>query len=215
VVWFDPLRARDGMALGALQPPTEGPADTVVPRWAVFDFAEVPGAVVGFLRDGARGELAALSLVLATPLAEAGAWHLYGLTGADGDGPGAVRLGLETIRAAMDLLRADRATLVLPWTSAVLGALPGLGVVEVLAARTPLHADGPAATVLLYSPGTPAPRAGGSAAFEIAADRGRAGGAIDCVQAAIEGGRRFVLERAGPAIREGFGDRLLVREVSP
>lgn len=201
VLWLDPLREPDVHALARLQPPTEGPPEIALPRWAVYDLAEVPGAVIGFLRTpvgSARDRaIEALSLVLATPLAEPGLWHLYGLTVRARDGPDEERcLALLTIQTAMELLDAERATLIAPWSSAIAQALPTLGTVEVLAADTPLHGSSVAATLLLYGGATPSPRPG-EPVLELGPDSRHIAEQLAGVQRAIEAGGRFLLSRVG------------------
>lgn len=217
VLWLDPLREPDVHALGPLQPPNEGPPETAIPRWAVYDCAEVPGAVIGFLRtpvdsaDDAR--LDPLSLVLATPMLEPGAWHLYGLTVRCAADPGEEQtLRLLTIETAMSLLDAERASLIVPWSSPLLAGLPALGPVEILAALTPLHGPAPAATVVLYRAGAPAPAPPEWPTLELPPRLGTP--ELEPLQRAIEAGRRLVLgARAEPDAAPGV--RLCISEAPP
>lgn len=208
VLWLDPLRTVDAAALGPLQPPNEGPADTAVPRWAVYDCAEVPGAVIGFLRTPVCSaddpSLDFLSLVLATPLAEPGAYHLYGLT-VRSEGPeGEVQsLRLRTLWSAMDLLQADRATMVFPWSSPVVRGLPTLGTVEILAADTPLHGPVPAPTLMLYGAATPSPRRLDPPAYRFSPDSPELSAVLNRLRDSIESGRRFLLREPDAASEGG------------
>lgn len=219
VLVLDPLRAPDADVIGPLQPPNVGPPHRAIPRWAVYDFAEMPGAVIGLLRTPIASPytepLDPLALVLATPHAEPGAWHLYGLTVRSLSPSLDVReVRLRMIRCAVDLLRAERVTLVLPWSAPTLDGLPSLGCVEVLAATTPLHGPIPAATVLLYGEGASAPCAAEPPAFTIPFNPSGLPPVVARLQYAIEEGRRFLLAPAAPD-RRGPADRarLLIREI--
>lgn len=153
VLALDPMRAPDSDLIGPFQPPIDGPEDIAIPRWAVYDCAEIPGAVLGLLREPIDSPcdqpLDPVGLVLATPHAEPGDWHLYGLTVRRPERPiDEVRAAV--VGAALDLLGARRVTLTAPWTSPLLAQLTFVGGVEVLAARTLLHGPGAVATVAVW-----------------------------------------------------------------
>lgn len=218
VLVLDPMRAPDAELIGPLQPPDDGPEDTAVPRWAVYDCAEVPGAVLGILRAPIESQfdrpLDPLSLVLATPHAEAGAWHLYGMTVRSTVGP-VDEIRRRTIDVAMDLLLADRATLIVPWASPLLERLATTATVEVLSAQTPLHGPRPAATLMISRAPGGGPQAAGRAVFHVPDADGLAP-MLGRLQDSLEAGRRFLLTPAGSEDPPGPGrTRLALREVAP
>lgn len=190
VLLLDPMRAPDADLIGPLQPPIDGPEEIAIPRWAVYDCAEVPGAVIGQLREPIESPcdrpLDPLALVVATPHAEAGDWHLYGLTVRRAERPiDEVRCSI--IAAAIELLAARRVTLTVPWTSPLLAQLAGTGPTEVLAARTLLHGPGAVALVAVWSKD----RWDGAAR----AQRVQLGaaGLADRVELGLDAGERFIL----------------------
>jgi hypothetical protein len=218
---LDPLREADADAIGPLQPPNDGPAHTAIPRWGVYDFAEVPGAVVGLLRTPVsspyRRPLDPLAVLLATPHAEPGTWHLYGLTVRSPDGP-TPAIRAELIRIAINVLRADRATLILRWGSRLLDLLVARHAIEVLAARTPLHGPDaehdPVATLML-SRGPAQLVAATSTPFAALPQESEELAAFaDRVQACLNDGHRLELASLTPAaIAAGSRVRLVVQEI--
>ncbi|MCC7389825.1 MAG: hypothetical protein IT431_13775 [Phycisphaerales bacterium] len=187
---LDPMRAPDADLIGPFQPPIDGPEEIAIPRWAVYDCAEMPGAIIGVLREPIESPcdqpLDPVGLVLATPHAEPGDWHLYGLTVRRPGGP-VDEVRASVVGAALMLLGARRVTLTVPWTSPLLGLLTRVGRVEVLAARTLLHGPGAVATVAVWGTdqcnGEPA---------EAAVPVGEAG-LVEQAEAMLERGRRLVL----------------------
>ncbi len=153
VLLLNPMRVSDAELLDPLQPSGEG--EFGIPRWAVYDCAEVPGAVIGILRtpiNTPRDQpLDPLAFVLATPHAEAGAWHLYSLIVCVSDVP-EVETRLRMIGVAMGLLRAEWVSLIVPRSSPLLDRLTSLGEVEVLADHAILHGPEPAVTVRITPP---------------------------------------------------------------
>lgn len=189
VLVLDPMRAPDADLIGPLQPPIDGPEEIAIPRWAVYDCAEMPGAVVGVLRTPIESPcdrpLDPVSLVLATPHAEAGDWHLYGLTVRRPARP-VDEERCEVVRAAMMLLGARRITLTAPWNSPLLLHLAATRPTELLAARTLLHGPGDVATIAVWS------EDGWDGADAEAAQIGTPG-LIGRAQAALEAGERIML----------------------
>lgn len=148
VLVLDPMRVRDAALIGPFQPP--GAGVRAIPRWAVYDCAEVPGAVIGILRSPIdlprKSPLDPIAFVLATPHAEAGAWHLSSLTVRVSDEPeGETRLRM--IETAMDLLHAESVSLIVPRSSLLPDRLASLGEVEVLADHALLHGPEPVVTL--------------------------------------------------------------------
>jgi len=143
---LDPMRASDARTIGHIQPP----ADAQIPRWAVYDCAEVPGAVIALVHAGAHPEglYEPVALLLATPHAEVGSWHFYGLhvcSPVESDSALALRL----IEAAWKLLKPTRVTMIQRWSCPWLGRLAQHYAIEVLAAVTPLYDEEEAATLLI------------------------------------------------------------------
>ncbi|MFO0829452.1 MAG: hypothetical protein U0572_15045 [Phycisphaerales bacterium] len=213
---LDPLREADADAIGPLQPPNDGPPDTIMPRWAVYDCAEVPGAVIGLLRTPVsspyRRPLDPLAVVLATPHAEPHSWHLYGLTVRAESGP-SPEIRTRMVRHAMSILRAERVTLVVPWTSRVLPRLAARETVELLAARTPLHGPTPAATLLVHRDASSAPTRRDAAPIEVPADDGPLDGVLRRLQSMLDDHRRLVIESDEPGATTRAN--LRVREARP
>ncbi|VAX35989.1 hypothetical protein MNBD_PLANCTO03-2232 [hydrothermal vent metagenome] len=223
VLVLDPMRVSDAVLLGPLQPPTEGHA--VMPRWAVYDCAEVPGAVISLLREPLDSPfekpLDPLAFVLATPHAESGAWHLSCLTVRDtdeSDGPDEPEdaLQLRMVEAAMEVLRAAWVTMIVPWGSLLFDRLAERDGVEVLTARSLLHGPEPAATVQLRGTQAVRERAESSPAFHIPVQAGELSTMLDRLEAALEEGSRYLLappphdDPAGPE-----GVRFVLCEVVP
>jgi hypothetical protein len=188
---LDPMRAPDADLIGPFQPPIDGPEEIAIPRWAVYDCAEMPGAIIGVLREPIESPcdqpLDPVGLVLATPHAEPGDWHLYGLTVRRPDRP-VDEVRASVVGAALMLLGARRVTLTAPWTSPLLGLLTRVGKVEVLAARTLLHGPGAVATVAVWGADRCSREPAGTAVpvGEV--------GFVEHVEALLERGRRVVLE---------------------
>ncbi len=211
VILLDPLRAPDAESLTALQPPTDADSEHAMPRWAVYDCAEVPGAVIAMLRERAPDDAIApfnpLAVILAAPHAEPGDWHLFGLNLHADAGE---RTAAELIEASLDLLNAYQATLVIPWCDPTLPRLCArLSSVEVLCAHVALHNGQPQACVQLrrhsklHDPGLVRPD------LSLLREHDEAI-ALDRMRDLIEGGSRLFLEA-----EQGESGRLIVREVAP
>lgn len=212
VITLDPLRAPDAESLTPLQPPTEGDPDHALPRWAVYDCAEVPGAVIAVLRERSReGAIAPfdpLGVILATPHAEPGDWHLFGLNLHADATP---ETPVDLIEAAIDLLDARQATLVIPWSDPTLSSLcERLGSVELLCAQVALHSARPRACVQLRRHSEWRHRGLVRADLAPAASVSDEAIAIDRLRDLMEGGSRLFLE-ADP----GQPGSLVIREVAP
>ncbi|MFO0556261.1 MAG: hypothetical protein U0271_48235 [Polyangiaceae bacterium] len=146
----DPLLEKDVDVIGPLQPAATAAPGEAIPRWAVYDCAEVPGAVIARLSrpvaSAFGAPLAPEAIVLATPHAERGAWHLYGFAV---ERPEAERdaARFEMIRLAMSVLDATSVTLIEPLESQLVTRLPELGAVTTLATDTPERGGRSAATL--------------------------------------------------------------------
>ena len=131
----NPFRSTDPNVLAPFQPIPLGENDNTVPRWAVYDCAEVPGAIVALLRQpvGSLDEAPfdPVAVVLATPHAEPATWHLFGLR-VNGLAEHDVDSSIRVIRGAMTLLDARCVTLILPWNLTWFDALPSVAPVELL-----------------------------------------------------------------------------------
>lgn len=149
---LDPMRAPDADLIGPFQPPIDGPEEIAIPRWAVYDCAEMPGAIIGVLREPIESPcdqpLDPVGLVLATPHAEPD-WHLYGLTVRRPDRP-VDEVRASVVGACADAAGREAGDADVPRTSPLLGLLTWVGKVEVLAARTLLHGPGAVATVAVW-----------------------------------------------------------------
>lgn len=212
VITLDPLRAPDAESLTPLQPPMEGDPEHAMPRWAVYDCAEVPGAVIALLRErcheGSIAPFDPLAVILATPHAEPGDWHLFGLNLHADATP---ETPVELIEAAIDLLDARQVTVVVPWSDPTLSSLcRRLGSVELLCAQVALQGVPPRACVQLRR------RSEWRHCGLVRADLAPAAGesdeaiALDRLRDLIEGGSRLFLE-TDPS-QPGS---LSIREVAP
>ncbi|MCC6556890.1 MAG: hypothetical protein IT372_28380 [Polyangiaceae bacterium] len=216
---FDPTRRTSAPMLDRIQRLDDalfGPRAMATPRWILYDCAALPGVITGLgmpaselpapARDrlglpADRDVLAPISLVLATPMLEDGAWLLYGLGWLDGIAPD---LGAVTVAATLDLLRARRVTCTLQWDSPELRVLARHAPLEVLAAWLPAH-DHPATCVLRFDVGAPEDRAPGAGVSARSVDAASAA-SLEWLQGDLEAGRRVWIE--GAPARSGAGLRV-------
>jgi hypothetical protein len=164
---FDPTRVASAPLLARLERLDAlryGALGMKSPRWALYDCAELPGAIAGFgasardltpalraaLEVGEDDEgLVPVSMVVATPMLEGGRWLVYAMCALDGTLSAALAMTLA-------LLRARRAVVTTQWSSSDVEALAGFAPLEVLAAWLPAH-DHPATCALELSVDTARP----------------------------------------------------------
>ncbi len=158
---YDPHRVRSGDFLHALQRLDEltfGPVGMTMPRWVFYDCAEVPGGIFGFGRPAAelpewllraldvpasyRG-LVPLSMYVAIPMLEEGAWHTYTLCTINEVAPGAApaNLGVLTEACGLSIFQVHTAYGATQWRSPKLDVHARFGPLELLTAWTPAHSD--------------------------------------------------------------------------
>ncbi|MEZ4225873.1 MAG: hypothetical protein R3B13_33305 [Polyangiaceae bacterium] len=155
---FDPMRRASAAFLDRLQQLDEatfGREGMAMPRWAFYDCAELPGAVLGLgaramdlpptLRADFSGSkddtFLPLSMYMAIPTLAADEWLGYSLCALD---VGAVRfrdaeLDIATLALAVATLRAKRITGTVQWKSHHLAAPARFAPLAVLAAWLPAH----------------------------------------------------------------------------
>ncbi len=157
----DPLRVDASPFLDLIQRLDElvkGPVDRVLPRWAFYDCAELPGAVAGFARQARdlpdhtrmlmkvapryQGPVP-LSQAAVIPMVEPGSWHVYAVASLDRVDAGLAPpdLAAATIVMALRGLGATTGYAAVPWGSPVLAALAPLAPLELLTAWTPAHSE--------------------------------------------------------------------------
>ncbi len=142
---------------------TFGPLGMRMPRWAIYDCAELPGAIVGLgapydkLPEQLRSEIAPAPFVpftmcMATPMVAEDHWLVYSISsllelvpGYDVDTTSA-----ETLAISLALLRVKRATGTIQWGSHRLAAHTRFGPLDVRAAWVPAHTH-PATCVFEWS----------------------------------------------------------------
>lgn len=141
------------------------PSGMATPRWALYDCAELPGAVFGLaaplehLPAQARSALAApgqegsvpLNAVVAIPTVEADHWLVYAVCGlAEVVDTGFPDLRAETLRAALLWLGAREVSAVCRWAGDRIALHLTNGSLELRAAWMPSH-DQPATCCLHYT----------------------------------------------------------------
>lgn len=185
-----------------------GPADMVLPRWAFYDCAEVPGGVFGFAERRGNG-LAPLSMLVAIPMLPEGAWHVYGLCAVtEGEG-----LRMLTLAAGLAVLGVRTAYGAAQWRSTELPVHARYAPLELLTAWTPAHSHPATATwrfevtaARIAAALEPAPAPAGDGARWVSCDDASA---LRSVQAEIEAGRRVAI--LGPP----RGDAVPLGEMTP
>jgi hypothetical protein len=131
-----------------------GPQDMLMPRWVLFDCGEFPGIVFGFGKragdlpvklaeayklPGDPDRFVPLSMWVAIPCAEPGAWFGHNLSSANYIAP--IYPGLATLTKAvgMGLCRAAKQYGATQWDSSSIGVHMNLGDMRLLSAWTPAH----------------------------------------------------------------------------
>jgi hypothetical protein len=135
---------------------TYGPRGMKMPRWALYDCAEMVGGLFGFgrparslppwvrealsLEEGYAG-LVPLSLMILIPMRQPGAYLCYALSSVNQVAPGAAPAGLRLLTEALALQVFPVRTLyaTTQWRSATLGIHARFGPLELLTAYTPAH----------------------------------------------------------------------------
>jgi hypothetical protein len=185
------------------------PAGMVTPRWALYDCAELPGAVFGLcteagrLPDPARTAIGAsgadavvpINAVVSIPTVESDHWLVYAVCGLSERAPtGFADLRRDTLAAALAWLGASRVTAVCQWDGDRVALHLACGVLSLRAAWMASH-DQPATCCFDY--------ALDRAAAPFSEDRtwipARDEPALRRLQTALEAGDRFqiVETRAG------------------
>ncbi len=158
---YDPHKVASGAFLHALQRLDEltfGPVGMSMPKWVFYDCAEVPGGIFGFgrmadvLPDWLRraldvpadyAGLVPLSMYVAIPMLETGAWQTYTLCTINEVAPGAApaNLGVLTEAVGLSISRVQTAYGATQWRSPKLSVHSRFGPLELLTAWTPAHSD--------------------------------------------------------------------------
>ena len=246
---FNPHRADCGPFLDILQRLDEccfGLRDMAMPRWTFYDCAEVPGGIFGFARpavelpgwarqalrvdDGYVGPVP-LSMYMAIPMLEPGAWLGHSLGSLDEVAPGAAPAGLALLTMAAGLYQFGVRTVygVTQWRSSQLAVCARFAPLELVTAWTPAHTD--PRTLTFRFPAT-AERTERALAADSRVSRESADGPIrgpirapirwiDCdedealraLQADIESGRRFHI--VGAPLVDGSSTSVPVCELGP
>jgi len=158
---FDPLRVSSSAflnILSRLDALTFGPVGLSMPRWVFYDCAEMPGGIFGFARpaaavpewvrralhveEGYEGPVP-LSMYVAIPMLEPGAWHTYTLCSLNEVAPGSAPAGLRLLTQAAGLhtFGIEAAVGATQWRSPKLSVHARFGPLDLLTAWTPAHSD--------------------------------------------------------------------------
>jgi hypothetical protein len=158
---FDPTRSASAPFLRRLErldALTFGPLDMATPRWALYDCAELPGVVFGFVRmasslpervshvlgaDGSGADLIPVSMYIAVPTLQSGHWLAYAIADLSEAFPGASPPELRTLSVALGLrvLRAQRVSGTAQWASPTMRVHARFAPLEIRAAWLPAHTD--------------------------------------------------------------------------
>lgn len=151
---LDPLLSRNAEFIASLQRLQEtllGPRGLALPKWALYDCGELPGAAVGFARradrlsadlratlsmDDSSRELIPVSMVILIPMLARGCWHTYALSCIDQPG-----LRECTLALGLSLIEVTTAHATAEWGSPELAAYARFAPLELLTARTPAHTN--------------------------------------------------------------------------
>jgi len=169
-VVLDPLRVAAApllLALGRMEPLVYGPADLVLPQWALYDCAAVPGLICGFavpvgemsealrsaLPPAADDEWAPVSRCIAIPTVDQDRWFLFSITGLAEAVAGESERRRATVELALALLGRPRVGGVTQWASSELDLMSALGALRLRSAWSPAHTQ-PRTLVYELAPGT-------------------------------------------------------------
>ncbi len=154
--WYDPTRCASAPFLDQLERLDEltfGPQDLRMPRWAFYDCAELPGALVGYGGSGDRlpestralsteaDAFVPISMCMAIPMVLPDAWLVFSVSSLLdlAPGPEASALGVETLALTLAALRPRRVTGTVQWRSSSLEVHARFAPLEVRAAWVPAH----------------------------------------------------------------------------
>jgi hypothetical protein len=235
---FDPMKLRSGPFLNILQRLDEltfGAVGMTMPRWVFYDCAEVPGGIFGFARPAADiaewvrralqvpadyTGMVPLSMYVAIPMLEPGAWHTYTLCSLNEVAPGSAPGGLRLLTEATGLQLFDIRTAwgATQWRSPKLAVHARFGPLDLVTAWTPAHSDPwtltfhfPASRDRIdraLAPGEPDAR--GADVRWVDCDEA---GELQGLQRQLESGRRFQV--VGAPVIDGSYTRVPIREVTP
>jgi hypothetical protein len=214
---FDPLRVAAAPFLDLirrLDQLANGPAGRVLPGWAFYDCAELPGAVACLARPAGQlpervrrllevpaGYAGAVPIAQAAliPTADERAWHLYVLASLHWVEPDLEPADLcpRTVMMAIEAVGVTTAYAAAPWRSPNFAAITQLAPLELLTAWTPAHSEHSTATCR-FAVATPRRDESAGATSWIATDDD---GAQRQLQSALEDGQRF--EIIGPVSSGG------------
>jgi hypothetical protein len=118
------------------------PQGMAMPRWALYDCAELPGLITGLAQMDDEG-LCPLSMLIAVPMMGERRWLIYSIAS-----PRA-HLRFATLALGLGLLRAGEINATLQWSSPELPVYSHFAPLELRAARLPSH-DVPATCVIRF-----------------------------------------------------------------
>lgn len=223
---FDPTRISSTAFLSLIErldSVTFGPLALSMPRWALYDCAELPGIIFGFGQsaDGLPARLRSaldvpasyrglvpISMFFAVPMLEPGHFLGYSISDLYEVAPDLAPPGLRllTLAAALDALGADELTGTTQWASPKLRIYARFGPLNLLAAWTPAHSE-PATCVFRFATSrqdiaaalavTPVPRPQNGISYVNVSRRQE----LCDLQAAIESGEQRAI--AGPPEEHG------------
>ena len=235
---FDPMKLRSGPFLNILQRLDEltfGTVGMTMPRWVFYDCAEVPGGIFGFARPAADlsdwvrraldvpadyDGMVPLSMYVAIPMLEPGAWHTYTLCSLNEVAPGSAPAGLRLLTEAtgLQLFDIQVAWGATQWRSPKLASHTRFGPLDLVTAWTPAHSD--PWTLTFHFPvsreridralASGEPDASGADIHWVDCDE-RA--ELELLQSQLESGRRFQV--VGAPVIDGSYTRVPIREVTP
>ncbi len=142
---FDPLRRASAPFLRRveqLDAAEYAPRGMAMPRWALYDCAELPGVITGLAHRTSEG-LLPLSMLIAVPMLGERRWLIYTIAS-----PRA-QLRFATLALGLALVRAREIDATLQWSSPELPVYAHFAPLDVRAARLPAH-DVPATCVLRF-----------------------------------------------------------------
>ena len=160
----DPRRVAGSRFMDAIQRldvALYGARNLTAPRWALYDCAGLPGAVIGFakrqsdLTEGERGRLTApdsedeivpVSMMIATPMLGDRRWLVYTIGSASSE-----QVDVLTLQLGLAMLDANEITATVQWDAPELSVLATLSPLRVRAAWLPVH-EIPATCVLSVRP---------------------------------------------------------------
>jgi hypothetical protein len=211
--WFDPTLRKSELFidhLDWLDADTFGPLGMRMPRWALYDCAALPGAIIG-LGEAIGGVMQPRSMCLLTPRLGPDEWLAYSISSHPFD----PALEVETLALSIAAVGAKRVLATAQWASHHLDVHARFGPLELLAAWIPAHTS-PRSFVYAFDVTRERLVAARAKKAEAPADATLVDAADEALlrslQARIEAGTR--LELVGTRGDAG-AERALVREVRP